>query len=118
MLRFPFIHSLANPCDFQFDVFDSRGHEDESFKRDLPRKGEMSLDQQVLDFLAPFRHLIELQSVEPSPSKDTNITDDQLKKELKLVVSQALQLINYLYSTSVSDYAIVIVLRITVEYLP
>jgi hypothetical protein len=107
LLRFPFIHSLANPCEFQADMVDSSEGQGASLVslRDLIRNGEIPLTQQVLDFLNPFRHLIDVQSVESS--RDPIFSNDikmkeQLTQELKLVVSQVLHLIHIFYSQSVS----------------
>ena len=74
--------------------------------RDFIRNGEIPLTQQVLDFLSPFRHLIDVQPVEPSrdssSSNDTKMKEQSSSKELKLVVSQVLHLIRLFYSQSVS----------------
>ena len=108
LLHFPFIHSLANPCDFQTDMVDSSEEHDASLVslRDFIRNGEIPLTQQVLDFLSPFRHLIDVQPVEPSrdssSSNDTKMKEQSSSKELKLVVSQVLHLIRLFYSQSVS----------------
>ena len=109
LLHFPFIHSLANPCDFQTDMVDSSEEHDASLVslRDFIRNGEIPLTQQVLDFLSPFRHhLIDVQSVEAnrssSSSNDTKMKEQSSSKELKLVVSQVLHLIRLFYSQSVS----------------
>jgi hypothetical protein len=107
LLHFPFIHSLANPCDFQTDMVDSSEEQDASLVslRDLIRNGEIPLTQEALDFLSPLRHLIDVHPVEPnrrlSSSNDTKMKE-QSSKELKLVVSQVLHLIHIFYSPSVS----------------
>jgi hypothetical protein len=103
LLRFPFVYSLVNPCDFKSDVLECE-QQDKSSKesmRNLARNGEISLAQQVFDFLSPFRQLIEVQLVEPNSSDDSKMKE-QSTQELKLVVAQALQLIYHFYSSSVS----------------
>ena len=97
LLRFPFIHSLANPCDFQSDVFHLQ--ELDASLRDLTRNGDIPLADQVMDFLIPFRHLIQLTSAGSTSSNDTK---EQSAQEFKLVVSQALHLSRSFYSPSVS----------------
>ena len=67
--------------------------------RDLTRIEDIPLADQVIDFLIPFRHLIELPSAGSSYSNDTK---EQSAQEFKLVVSQALQLSRSFYSPSVS----------------
>jgi hypothetical protein len=105
LMRFPFIYSLANPCDFQSDVFESEeSHESPSSLRDLVGNGEIPLAQQALDFLTPFRDLIDVQSAhDPNNLNDTKSEEEQsvLTREFKLVVSQALHLIRRIYSPSV-----------------
>ena len=65
LLHFPFIYSLANPCDFQTDMVDSSEEHDTSLVslRGLIRNGEIPLmTQEDLDSLSPLRHLIDVQS--------------------------------------------------------
>ena len=105
LLRFPFIHLLANPCDFQTDsMVDSEEHFESTspeWLRDLPtRNEEIPLAQQALYFLTPFRHLIAVhhQFDEQSSSWNRTRIKEQLTQELKLVVAQVLHLIHHFYS--------------------
>jgi hypothetical protein len=103
LLHFPFIHSLVNPCDLQTDVVDSEEQNvSPAYLRDSSRNGEIPFSQQVLDFLNPFRHFIDVQSTEPNSSNNGKMKV-QLTQEFKLVVSQTLLLIHRIYSPSVSS---------------
>ena len=103
LLHFPFIHLLANPCDFQSDMMVHPAAEEDFATRN---DAEIPLAQQALYFLSPFRHLIVVhQSDEPSyssinmssSSNDTRMKE-QLTQEFKLVVAQVLHLIHHFYS--------------------
>lgn len=128
LLRFPFIHSLANPCNFALEIVSlspfpalhnllleeqelnqlnlEEQHVSPVPLRNLAANAEISLAQQALDFLGPYRDLIDVQSVKPRYVNDKKKREEQssLTKEFKLVVSQTLHLIRRIYSPSVRPY--------------
>jgi hypothetical protein len=115
------VHSLANPCGFQLEHSaapsssavtadaerqNAANHIDTLAQHTLvlaPLKDvreDIPLDQQVLDFLGPFRELIT--SVNQRSLNDTKMNKEQSRQELQLVVSQALLFTRRIYSPSVS----------------
>lgn len=127
LLRFPFIHSLANPCNFALEIVSlspfpalhnllleeqelnqlnsENQHVSPVPLRNLAANAEISLAQQALDFLGPYRDLIDVQSVKPRYVNDKKREEQSsLTKEFKLVVSQTLNLIRRIYSPSVRPY--------------
>jgi hypothetical protein len=121
LLRFPFVHTLANPCGFHLlepetpnnlvtaetERRNPANHVDTLARHRLALaplrdvREDIPLDQQVLDFLGPFRELIT--SVNQRSLNDTKMNKEQSRQELQLVVSQALLLIRRIYSPSVSQ---------------
>jgi hypothetical protein len=121
LLRFPFVHSLANPCGFQLE--NSAAPSSSAVTADAERQNaanhidtlaqhtlvlaplrdvreDIPLDQQVLEFLGQFRELIT--SVNQRSLNDTKMNKEQSRQELQLVVSQALLFTRRIYSPSVS----------------
>jgi hypothetical protein len=124
LLRFPFIHSLANPCNFALEIVSltpfpvlhnllvkeqSRFDSGEQLVLPAPLRyltpsGEIPLAQQALDFLRPYRDVIDVQSTDPRYVNDKKREEGQfsLVEEFKLVISQVLLLVRHIYSPSVS----------------
>ena len=120
LLRFPFVHSLANPCGYllptgvtvgreKLNHFESSDQQEITLAplRDINK--EIPLTKQVLDFLGPFHDLIQ-QSYKPTLSMNNTLINEQSTQELILVVSQALQLIFSIYSQSVSNSCLLLLL--------
>jgi hypothetical protein len=120
LLRFPFVHTLANPCGFQLEPATPNNLVTADAERQNPAnhvdtlarhrlalaplrdvREDIPLDQQVLDFLGPFREIIT--SVNQHSLNETKMNKEQSRQELQLVVSQALLLIRRIYSPSVSQ---------------
>lgn len=118
LLRFPFIHSLANPCGFalnstsSFPTIQSWLTERQvnhlettpaplGNLRPVDLSGESTLAQQSLAFLAPFREILSVPNG-PRYSGVKYSSEDQrsLTEELKLVTSEAGHLIRRIYSPS------------------
>ncbi|XP_057380191.1 uncharacterized protein LOC130702524 [Daphnia carinata] len=118
LLRFPFIHSLANPCGFALNSNSSFptiqswlterhvNHYETTPAplgnlRTLDLSGESTLAQQSLAFLIPFREVLSA----PNGSRYSGVkysSEDQrsLTEELKLVVTEAGHLIRRIYAPS------------------
>jgi hypothetical protein len=115
LLRFPFVHSLVNPCDFQSDSFDpsESPHSSSLSLRDLAGNGEIPLAQQAPDFLTPLHHFMDVRSInEPHNLNSSKREDDKstLTQEFKLVVAQVLLLVHRIYTPSVRFFDVDLVL--------
>ena len=102
LLRFPFVHSsLVDPCGSLLDITNEGsmkyGTPIMAPLRDLSK--DIPLGQQVLNFLSPLYRQLSRNPL----SRSTAVNDAKLNGELKLVVSQALQLILFIYSPSVNQ---------------
>jgi hypothetical protein len=97
LLRFPFIPSLVDPCDFSSNMF----HSEDSPWRDLTGNGRIPLVQHSLGYIRSNvvdEHFTELLELNDARREEEQFS---LIKEFKLVVSQALHLIHSIYSLSV-----------------
>ncbi|EFX78148.1 hypothetical protein DAPPUDRAFT_320628 [Daphnia pulex] len=102
LLRFPVIHSLADPCHFQSDIFDSEDRNaSPAPMRDFLHflSGYGGIPLRTIGFIRPhlgeFTKLLDLNDAMREESEQSSLT-----KEFQLVVSQTLHLIHSIYSPS------------------
>lgn len=118
LLRFPFIHSLANPCGFALDsssfptiqswLTERQVNHFETTPAPLGSLRTVdlsSLAEQALVFLGPFREILSASNGRRYSSSYTT-EDHSLTEELKLVISEAVHLIRRIYAPSVRFFDI------------